>query len=54
MCIRDRLKIGITTVKTFDDLNDDKYKQPGNFVYVRDDNLSLIHIYKMFLLKCVL
>lgn len=32
------LKIGITTVKTFDDLNDDKYKQPGNFVYVRDEN----------------
>lgn len=32
------LKIGITTVKTFDDLNDDKYKQPGNFIYVRDEN----------------
>ena len=32
------LKVGIITVKTFDDLNDDEYKQPGNFVYVSDEN----------------
>ena len=32
------LKVGIITVKTFNDLNDDKYKQPGNFVYVIDEN----------------
>ncbi len=32
------IKIGITTVKTFSDLENEKYRLPGNFVYVRDEN----------------